>query len=427
MQIKQLVKRLLSNRMVKNGIWLYILQMFNTVIPLVTLPYITRILGAGEYGVFSIAFNLIGYLMVVVEYGFGMSGARKASLAENVSELNKTFTAIIIARLILCVSCFAITLVYGFAIMHSPKQRLCLFLLFLIPLGIVLQQNWLFQGLQRMQYITITSVISRIVSLICIFLFVKTPEDLPWYCVFYAITTIILGITGTYFAVKRIGVRFVKISLEDVVSELESGWYVFTTSLSSKIFNTFGITVLGLMSTEYYVGIYSAIQKLPQMVLLIWSPVAQVLYPVTSKKMTVSFKTGREYVVKVEKYILPLFIAIIILIGILSKQIVTIAFGTEYSTYHSLIYPLLLWLVFGILNNFSGIQTLLAGGYSKEYSRCFLIGVALTILTNLIFVKYWGIWGAAFAPALSEGVFGILLQITVKRIGRTNDVQKREK
>ena len=100
------IGKMLKSKAVQNGMWLYVLQLFNTVIPLITLPYITRILGAAEYGVFSIAFNLIGYFQVVVEYGFAMSGARKASLSKGIDELHKTFTAIMLSRLLLCFLCF---------------------------------------------------------------------------------------------------------------------------------------------------------------------------------------------------------------------------------------------------------------------------------------------------------------------------------
>ena len=80
MKMKFSLKALLQKSSVKNGVWMYLLQAFNTVIPLFTLPYITRILGEDRFGVFSIALNLISYLQVAVEYGFGMSATRKVAL-----------------------------------------------------------------------------------------------------------------------------------------------------------------------------------------------------------------------------------------------------------------------------------------------------------------------------------------------------------
>ncbi|MCB7065273.1 oligosaccharide flippase family protein [Enterocloster citroniae] len=71
------IKSILEKKSVKNGAWMYLLQIFNTIVPLLTLPYITRILGASQYGMFSIAINIITYFQVIVEYGFGMSATRK--------------------------------------------------------------------------------------------------------------------------------------------------------------------------------------------------------------------------------------------------------------------------------------------------------------------------------------------------------------
>lgn len=410
------LREFFKSKAAKNGMWLYILQLFNTVIPLFTLPYITRILGASEYGVFSIAFNLIGYFMVVVEYGFHMSGSRKVSLTKDINELNKTFTAIIAVRALLCGICFVITLIYAFANLDSDKQKICLMVMFLIPLGIIFQQNWLFQGLQKMHYITITSVIARSLSVACIFLFVKSPEDLILYCFCYSITTIMIGIVGTYFALTKIHVRFVKIQIKDIIEELKSGWYVFTTSLSSKIFSAFGITVLGILSTDYSVGVYSAIYKIPQMGLLLWNPISQVMYPITSVKMTESYIDGRKYVKKIERIIIPIFGCGIILVAVFAKFAVKIAFGEEFAPYYYILYPLLIWVLFGIINNFFGVQTLLAGGYSKEYSKCFMVGVVLTVVFNLILIPLLDIMGAALAPAISECLFGILLLAQVKQL-----------
>ena len=409
-------RKVIKSKAAKNGMWLYVLQLFNTVIPLLTLPYITRILGATEYGYFSVAYNLIGYFMVVVEYGFHMSGARKASLVKNIGELYVTFTSIIIARLFLCLICFVCAAVYSLFFIESAKNTLCLLLLFFIPLGMVLQQNWLFQGLQQMKYITIASVIARLLSLVCIFMFVRDENDLAVYCICYSLTTVVIGVVETVLAITKLNMRVVRIKLSDIINELKSGWYVFTTALSSKVFSAFGITVLGFLSTEYSVGIYSAIYKIPQMVLLLWNPVSQVMYPINSKRMTESYRNGRIYVKKLEKLIVPVFAVGLFFVSILSKWGVKIAFGLEFADYYYIVFPLLLWVLFGIINNFSGIQILLAGGYSKEYSQCFMIGVLLNIALNIAFVWLFDMIGAAIAAATSELIFGILLYIQVRRL-----------
>ena len=79
------------------------------------------------------------------------------------------------------------------------------------------------------------------------------------------------------------------------------------------------------------------------------------------------------------------------------------------------IFPLLCWMILAINNNFLGIQTLLGSGRDAEYSKCFQIGVVCTVVFNLALVYFFGGFGAAVAPALSEGVLGVLLFYRIKR------------
>lgn len=410
----------LQKTTIKNGIWLYILQIFNTVIPLLTLPYITRILGATEYGVFSIALNIIGYFQVIVEYGFGMSGSRKVALLKDKSKLNLFFTTIILSRAILCVGCFIFIYIYIFLGGSDMKQNLCILILFINIVGIVLQQTWIFQGLQQMKYITIISVISRIISVIFIFMFVKTQDDLYIYCILYSLAPVINGIIGTSIVVSKYNLKIIKVSLRSIWNEIKDGWYVFTTSMSSKIFGAIGITFLGLFSETSTVGIYSAIQKIPTIMMFAWAPINQVIYPISSKEMTKSYLEGKKYVYNMRKKIFPIFLIFSLIVAVLAKSVVGIMYGKEYSEYFYWIYPLLLWLIISINNNFWGIQILLGGGYSKEYSECFQIGIFCTIILNFIFIYTYGGLGAAMAPFISEVILGILLKVKINKLDLIN-------
>ena len=96
------------------------------------------------------------------------------------------------------------------------------------------------------------------------------------YCILYSITPLLIGVFGVIIAFRMLN----RISLENiftnVLSELKSGWYIFTTSLSSKVFSAIGVTILGIVSTKENVGVYSALQKIPTALLLMWIPVSQV-------------------------------------------------------------------------------------------------------------------------------------------------------
>ena len=195
------IKSILEKKSVKNGAWMYLLQIFNTIVPLLTLPYITRILGASQYGMFSIAINIITYFQVIVEYGFGMSATRKVVLANGVPKnLNYIFTSVLYSRCILVTVCFILTGIYTILNIENINQCMCLLVLMVALFGNCIQLNWLFQGLQQMQYISIINIIARTISVILIFIFVNTPDDLLLYCFLYSVSPFVSGLLGLFVA-----------------------------------------------------------------------------------------------------------------------------------------------------------------------------------------------------------------------------------
>jgi PST family polysaccharide transporter len=117
-----MINKILKSKVFSNGVYLYILQMFNTIIPLLTLPYITRILGDSQYGVFSKTFNYITYFQALVEYGFTLAGARKISLCNTKEERDKIFSSITYSKMLLTLFSLVVVGVLSFTIVKTPTQ-----------------------------------------------------------------------------------------------------------------------------------------------------------------------------------------------------------------------------------------------------------------------------------------------------------------
>lgn len=416
--MRKSLKKVLKSKVVENGVWLYLLQIFSTLAPLLTVPYIVRVLEPAQYGVFSMSLNIIGYLQVIVEYGFAMSATRKVALNGDQEKINKMFTTILFARIMLF--SFSILLAVGYMTIFniSFEQRFCILILSCSLIGYCLQLNWLFQGKQEMKYISIVNIVSRLLSLILIFLLVNSEADLYLYCLLYSCSPIISGFLSIFFAIKKFNIHIVGCKIDHVLKELREGWYVFTTSLSSKIFGAIGVTILGICSTKTEVGIYSAIQKIPNMLILVWMPISQIIYPIISQKMQYTFKVGKKFINKVRMIILSLFAMPVILVSIFSKTIIQIVFGIEYVERFYWVIPLMLWVLIAINNNLDGIQILLGSGRDKEYSKCFQISVFCTVILNIVLIYFFHGTGASLAPLFSECILGVLLFFEIKKITR---------
>lgn len=406
--------RLLKSKALKNGVWMYLLQFFNAVVPLLTLPYITRILGTIHFGNFSIALNIVTYLQVLVEYGFGMSATRKVAV-NNTDNINRLFTAVFGSRLLLLLISLIIVLPYLF-INKNTEIRLCIIVLMTCLIGYCFQTNWIFQGLEEMQFISIFSIISRVISVIAIFVFVNSASDVLLYSFLFSVAPLLSGIIGFSTVIIKFGIRLTRIGYKDILSELKDGFYVFTTQMSSKVFSAIGITFLGLFATSAEVGVYSAIQKITNIMILAWTPIAQVLYPISSKHLCNDYQQGKRYILSIRNKVVPVFIVLAIMVGLFSKKIISLAFGQEYLIFWYWIIPLLIWLVLAINNNFLGIQILLGSNHDKEYSSSFQIGVLVTVVLNFILILLFKGNGASIAPALSELFLAFMLSKKIRDI-----------
>ena len=169
------ITSLLKSKVLVNSAWLIVLQVFNTVVPLLTLPYITRVLGTSNYGVFSLALNWITYFQVIVEYGFGFTGARKVSIYGD-DGLQELYSRIITARIMLLGGTYLVMNGLSIILRVDKAQYISMNILFLIVLGVAFQLTWLFQGKQDMKLIAIVNAVSRtafifILYLLCHYIF----------------------------------------------------------------------------------------------------------------------------------------------------------------------------------------------------------------------------------------------------------------
>ncbi|MBS6503240.1 MAG: oligosaccharide flippase family protein [Clostridium sp.] len=417
-KIRDKISTLLNLKIVINGIWLYILQIFNTVIPLITLPFITRILGPSQYGTFSSALNLVGYFQVIVEYGFNLSGTRKVALAKDEDEISKLYSRIIMSKLFLCGFTFMIMIIISIVIKVSTEQLFCMIILYSMVLGAAIQQTWFFQGLEDMKYITIVSVVSRTISVIIVFILINNYDQVYLYSILYSLTYLLMGMFSVIVIKLKYKIKFKKVILVDIFSELKDGWYLFTTSAMSKIFGGIGITVLIFTSTSKYVGIYTAIQKIPLMVAMMYFPIGQVIYPYISKFYQHSFDNGVNQIKEISKFILPIFGGISLILIIFSEFVIRVLYGFEYSIYSRLLLPLTIWMMLSILNNLLGIQILVASGHKKEYSSAFRVGVSAIIILNIILGNLAEMNGIAIAAMLAELILTIAIIFQIRVIKR---------
>ncbi len=402
-----------ESRLLKNTGWLLTLQGVNIILPFVTVPYVTRVFGTAQYGVFTIALNWVSYFQLVVQYGFDLSATKKVVETKTAEERSALVSAVVVARLMLVLLCAAVTVGLGLFGVASGEQLACMSMLFSMLFGVAIQLNWLFQGLQDMKFITMATACARSLSVLLIFLLVHDDSQLVLYSLLYSITWLLSGVLTHVFAWKRYRIRMMRTTVKAVLHEMSDGTPIFLSSAAGNIISSVGVTVLGACRPSSVVGAYGAILKVPQMANLMFTPVSQALYPRVNEERMKSRSAAERLVAKVGVPVCIAFLGGMVLMVAVRVPLVNLLFGVEYVSESDTLIPLAVWVLLGIVDNFLGIQLLIPFGYQRLYSFLMVVDCVLSVVLTIAMGPVWGAMGVAWAIALSEAALTAALALAL--------------
>ncbi len=401
---------------IKNFLSLAAVQGVNYLLPLMTLPYLVRVLGVDNFGIFSFATAIVAFFAVITDYGFNFSATREISVNKfNKTEITKIYSSVMTLKIILMLLSFLILCIMVFFIPKFNDNLLIYLLCYGVVLGQVLFPVWFFQGMEQMQFITVVNVFSKILSTVCIFIFINDPNDLYLVPVFMSLGAIIGGIYSLRLISKEFGISFKIQSRGELERHLKGGGNLFLTSFLSTLLTSSGILVLGFYASNTVVGIYSAIEKIFRAVVGLFAPITQALYPISCQKLNSgNIVDSRKYLKKIFYIIFLLTLITAVLICFLSNLIIDFFYGINMLQYVYILQLMMLWLIISVMNNIIGIQYLSAKRKDKFYLIAFVVGALSTTLLNFILIPKYLIDGIISAMIFGEIMLTLVMVILIK-------------
>ena len=415
-----------SKKMLTNISWVMFLELINSLIPLIVIPYITRTVGASGYGAFVVAYNIISYANVIVIYGFRYSGTKKVAILEAcIPQLSHLFSCILLGRVFLLLIAFSGSITYLYLTDMESNYLSLVLCLFTMVLATALQQSYMYQGLQNMKPLVVCNAIGQVGFIVCTFIFVKSQADLNSYCLFYGLGYLVSNSLSIVLLNRKYGIGFHWPSMKSVFLELKEGWILFLTAAMTTITSAISVTVLAQYMPSEDVGIYDGMNKIIQIVVVLYTPIMQNLYPFFCKKYIESFDKGYQTVKKVGWIVLIFFTLFLLGIYLLRKPLIMIILGSEFLRYNQVIIPLAINFIFGIVDNFLGVQILVATGNEALYAKAFLLYSFISVTITVFLTKQYFVWGAAVANPLSAAIFTIILICMVWHVKQKMKVSKK--
>lgn len=400
-EIIPLVEKVAKHPVTKNALALYAIQAANYILPLVTVPYLARVLKPGAYGMVLLAQSAALWMGLIVEYGFGLSATREiARYRFDRLQLGKTVSGVFAAQLILAVgvAAFAAGLTVFVDTFRSSPQFAALAWLSAVTQG--LAPVWYFQGLERMAFPAGVNLAMRAAVTAATFLIVRGPDDAWKVLALQGLG----GLAAACVLAAQLGrdVRPPWPSISDARTALRLGWSMFFLRAAVSLYTTANTFILGLFVPPDRVAFYGGPEKISKAVLSSLGPISQALYPrmsrLASEDEQKAGKVGR--IALVAMGTLGMFLALVVWAG--APVIVRLVFGPAYEPAIPVL-RVLAWLVPTIaLSNVFGVQWMLPHGMDRSVNIIITLAGVLNVVLALMLASRMGPIGMAIAVLITE-------------------------
>ncbi len=391
-----------NNRLIYNFFSLGVVQVINSSLQLLVIPYVIIRIGAAGYGVIAIAQVVMFYLSTFTEYGFNQTATRTISVnRDDGGIVSQIFFRVLFSKLILCVIAFVMLLLLVVTVPVFRTHLLLYLAAFVFVVGQALLMNWFFQGLEKMWFIVLTTLIGRILFVALVFLFIKNKGDDYLFLFFMGIGNILAGVIGILIAYRLYRFKFNNPGWAEILEELKGGWHFTVTNLSMNTCQYANIFVLRFFTNDLIVGYFSIAERIFFTVkqgLVIFS---QSVYP----RVCLLVRNGKDKVTGFFKRIyIPFLLCVLagsILLFVFTPQVLFFFSGKE-AVHSVFILRMLCIVLLVVCLNIPSTLTLLAMNRKKEYFRIYTLGGILNILSNIILAWFFQTNGTIIAIFITE-------------------------
>lgn len=400
----------------------FVYNLLNTslgiLFPLISFPYASRILMAERIGEVNFFQSIIQYILLLTSLGIPMYAIREiAKVRDNVVLRNKTLLEILVLNLILTVLGYFLVFVI---IMTIDKVQVNVPLFLILSVSIILTTigcDWFYQGVEDFKYITIRGIIVRSLSLVLLFLFVKTQQDVLYYAICITIGSL-GGNIFNFFRLKKY-ISFSELFNRDLkpFRHLKPVLRIFMLNLIISIYINLNVVMLGFMKNNESVGFFTSATKLTQVILTVVTSLGTVLLPRMSNMISNNqMSEFKELAQKSLDFIVLVTLPITMGLILLSDYLIVIFCGNDYLPAISTLRILAPIIIFIGVSNVFGIQILYPQGHERIVIFATAAGALINFIINLWLIPKYSQDGAAIATFIAELLVTAVMCVIGRRL-----------
>lgn len=380
--------------------YLSLLQVAGYVFPLISMPYLARVIGADGFGKIAFASAIVVWIQTISDWGFNLTATRDVAQNRDNKELvSRIFSNVLWARSVLTLLSGIILLLVVLLVPYLRENADIIFVTFLLVPGYILFPEWFFQAIEKMKYTTFFNLFLKLVFTVAVFVFIHKRED---YLIQPLLTTIgylLCGFGALYLIFKKWGYTLCKPQWSEIFKTIRNSTDVFINNLMPNLYNSFSVMLLGFFGGSTANGIYDGGNRFPVIFYQFQSVLSRAFYPFLSRR-----PDKHSFYAKLN--IVSALIGAVFLI-LLSPLVIKIMLGDEFEKSVVVMQILSFSVVFLAMDYTYGTSFLIIKHKEKPLRNLTFVSSIVGMGVAIPLVYKFSYIGAAITVLLCRGMLGV--------------------
>lgn len=389
--------------------YLSLLQIAGYIFPLITIPYLAKVIGVEGFGKIAFASSIIIWFQTISDWGFNYTATRDvARNRHDIERVSDIFSSVFWSRCLLMIVSFIILLFLTVIIPKFREDASVIFATFLMIPGYIMFPEWFFQAMERMKYITILNILSKALFTVAVFIFVKEKADYILQPLFVSCGYILSGILAFYYIRRIWGIKLKKIPAENIFSTIRRSFDVFLNNIMPNLYNSFSTMLLGFVGGPLSNGLYDAGCKFVNIAQQFMQVLSRTFFPFLSRKI----EKHHIYVM------INVFLAAVgsVMLYLFSPLLIRIFFTIEFAPAIKIMRIMSISLFFLMLSDVYGTNYMIIKGKEGKLRNITLVCSLIGFFISYPLIHFFDYVGAALTVTVTRGLLGIGSMLYAKRL-----------
>lgn len=390
-----------KNKLIGNYIYNMMYQLINIIVPFITIPYISRVLGANGTGIYDYTYSYVSVFSIICLFGITNYGSKRiAWIRESKEKMSNEFWSIWLLQLSVSIICI-ISYILLFILGSSSDLKVMFIMQLPLLLASLLDISWLYTGMENFGKTITRNILVKLIGVILIFILVKKQDDVWLYILINSGSSFIGNLSFWIFLKKY--VNRINLKSINIKCHIKEAFYLFIPQVATQIYTTLDRAVIGGISDTLQVGYYSNSQKIARLSLVVVTSLSFVMMPRIANMYSKNDKGKvHDYLAKSLKFSLILSIFISTSLVVIANDFVPVFFGESFNVIIPYMIISSCIVVFISIGGVFATQFSLPTGRTKAYTVPLVLAAVINPVLNIILVPSLGALGGVFAIVITE-------------------------